>query len=108
MKEYDINKLPKWAKQEIETLRNNVESWKRKAHEIKGDKKTNVYISNFMSDPIPLPNDSSIIFVVNPDRSLKTQQIQVKVVDDMIEVYGCEQLNIKCSASNMCYIKSRR
>jgi len=108
-KTYDINKLPKWAKHELQKLRADVVYYKEKAQEIKGEKETNTYISQGIGDLLPLPKDSRIIFVVNPDRSFKTGQIQVAVKEDnVIEIYGNEQLEIKLQASNICYIKSRR
>ena len=107
----DINKLPKWARFKIQKLEDDMKHYQNKVLEIKGDKKTNVYIDRGMEEPQPLPNDSQIIFVVNKDRSIKCGQIEVRVLRNernCIEVYGNEQLNIKCHASNICHITSRR
>lgn len=104
----DINKLPKWAKHEIERLESNVAYYKRQADEINGDKDTNTFISNLQDKAIPLPKDSRVIFVTNPDRNIECGQLQVRLVDDEIEIYGSEQLHIRTHASNMCYIKQER
>lgn len=105
MKEHNLDKLPKWARQEIETLKSNIAHYKGVAKEIKGDKKTNTYISDHINNPIPLPNDARIIFVTNPERSIETEQMQVRVIGDSIEIYCNEQLKIRLQSSNICLIE---
>jgi len=108
MKTHDISKLPKWAEQEILLLTSNLEYYKNKAKEIKGEKKTDTYLSQGINEPLPLPNNSHVIFVINSSRSITTQQIQVRVVDNGIEISGCDRLVIKPHASNTCRIESKR
>lgn len=106
---HDIKKLPVWARHELNKLRADVNYYKEKVQEINGDKETNTYIACGMDEPIPLPKDAHIIFVVNPNRSIRTGQIQVTVKENNeIEIYGDKQLNIKLQSSNICNINSRR
>ena len=108
MKEHKLDNLPEWAKQEIGRLRVEVAYYKSKAQEIKGDKKTNTYISQMMDEPLPLPNNSHIIFVTNPNSSITTGQIQGRIKEDnSIEIYGDKQLNIRLHSSNICHIEQK-
>ena len=54
-------KLPKWAKLEITSLRNNIEYLKKQAAQLNGSEQTNTFIREGI-DRKPLPKNSCIEF----------------------------------------------
>lgn len=56
-----FNKLPQWAKNEINRLNANLTSAKKKLEEYQSQKETNSYLVDLL-DKIPLPNNSIVLF----------------------------------------------
>lgn len=97
-------KLPKYAQNEINRLRNDVEYYKKKVNQIEGKEETNVYlVEGLLSDARPLPKNSHIMFVVNPDEKI-FQRIQISIKMNRIEVSGDRTLRIEPRTSNAVHI----
>ncbi len=95
----DINKLPKWAKFKIEKLEGDLSYYKDIYKEIKGEKKTNVFIDNGIDSPIPLPNNTKIIFSIGEDRIVVGHRYKEPLRLDAMSLYG--SLMIVPRASNV-------
>jgi len=65
-----LNKLPKWAQEEIKVLEMRVSELTKKIDEYKGKEETNTYIRDGLSK-IPLPNNSSVEFQVGKGKQNK-------------------------------------
>ncbi len=107
MKKHDISKLPKWAEQEINSLRANVEYWKGMVTSCeKGE--TNIYAEVAHvgeAAPIYLPDRTSIYF-----RFGKHSHINVWMRDGWITVNGSigSGILVKPDASNQIMIRPER
>jgi len=97
-------KLPKYAQNEINKLRNDVEYYKKKVNQIEGKEETNVYLTEGRIDNArPLPKNSQVMFVIKPEEKLY-QQIEVRIREGRLEVSGYRTLRIEPRASNVIHI----
>lgn len=78
----EINKLPKWAQQRINTLQSNVEYYKSQVDQITGKEKTKVSIDRFDKDPSFLPKNSRIKYI------LKEGEITITHQKNTLEVHA--------------------
>jgi len=91
-------KLPRWAQNEINKLRNDLERAERHAKQISGESATNTHMLVLL-DKKPLPSNSNIEFTLPDGR------VTARVDGEKLYVtvpYG--RLNIQPTASNGFYI----
>ena len=74
-------KLPKWAQNEINSLRNNNESLQKQLDEMFGHSDTNTFMRSGM-DRKGLPNNSNIEF------NLPNGNIEVRIDKGALSIYG--------------------
>ena len=96
-------KLPLWARDELERLRGNVEDFKRQLDEVGGPTPTLVRIEHFERDDVCLPNDSRVNFGV------RRESFECSWSEDYsaLQVLGDLPLVVAPHSSNLVIIKAR-
>lgn len=104
----DISKLPKWAREELEGLRERVAAddhyWKSKALEAANATASNTQlVTHYGEEPRALPNDTAIRFVLGDDGGW----VEVGIRNGHLQVMGGTCLQIRPTASNVVLILAR-
>ena len=100
-----LEKLPKWAQEEIKRSHSIISILEKKLSEINGEGETNVFISNGLSKS-PLPNNSNIEFKTGKN-NMNTVSVYIKKNGD-IDINTDSRLGqdmiIRPNAANSFYI----
>lgn len=100
----DLSRLPKWARQRIETAESNAAYWQDRAHAAAttDPQQTNVVISNGpMQDERGLPPDSRVVFRLGPSKFGGPRQNEIQV---HVDAEDPKRLVI-CGVGPVCSIK---
>lgn len=105
-------RLPKWAQEELRTLRRELGASQRKVEELKGNvPDTDTYLLDYGSlNDFPLPRGARVAFHITPpghERSVR-QAVQVYVSDGAVHVQGDTSLVMYPRASNSFNIELER
>jgi len=95
-----FDRLPKWARMEINRLSGDLENYKQKVAQISGKEETNVYCEGYATPRINLPKNSHVTF------DIVDGLISANVVDGELRVYGQSRwpLLVLPRASNSVYL----
>jgi hypothetical protein len=94
-------RLPKWAQEELSTLRRALDVERQNVAELKGvNPGSNTFLIDYGRTDAPLPRNARIGFHLHPDDGRIRQAIQVYVEDGALAIQGDYALTIKPRASN--------
>jgi len=93
-----LEKLPKWAQEEINKLEIELEFYKNKVLEMSEINKTNTFML-IGEDKIPLVNSAEIEFVND-----KRTNIRLYMRNNELRIFGSQRINIEPRATNSCFI----
>lgn len=111
MAKNDATKLPKWAQEELVSLRRQVADdrhyWKNKALEAASVATSNTQlVTHYGEEPRALPNNTAVRFVLG-DAS-EREWVEVVIRDGKLHVMGGDCLQVLPVASNVVQILSKR
>lgn len=106
VKDHDVSKLPKWARQEIERLTRDVEHLSAKLSA--GPENSNTFADPYSDSKRPLGLDTAVEFVLDQKRwDGRGSRIRVALQDGVLNVNGDDQLLVMPRAANTLLIGFR-
>lgn len=96
-------KLPKWAQEEINALKNHISSLENQIAEMYGEKETNNWFIEGPREMHPLPKDTTVRFQIGDD------YVECHLTQDGLRVSAWhDRIKIMPLASNSFHVKTER
>lgn len=99
-------RLPKWAQDQLRSLRMHLESANRRIAELNGEPgNTNTFVSDYIHGDSALPNGAKVMFRLD---SGYNGQVMCYLEDDALTIQGHDGINVIPQASNSIRIERRK
>lgn len=102
-----LERLPKYARDEIERLRRDLQGVRRRLEAARGERKTNIIVDPFISATY-IDDRDTVRYVLQSSEDFRNRYIEVELRGDTLKIRGSDILAIVPQAANVVDVKVER